>query len=123
MRPCRPSAESIRNMGTFSIPIPQWLGPSMKSMLLPAVQAAQLSWSPQLAPSNSTAALLSLSLGKKGSRARDEFELVDLLARHTGWPVPVPLRDLKGKSVRHKTVCSPGDMGKTVLSLLDQQAK
>ncbi|NLM94847.1 MAG: threonine synthase [Firmicutes bacterium] len=62
-------------------------------------------------------------LGEEGVQGKDEFELVDLLARHTGWPVPVPLRDLKGKSVRHKTVCSPGDMGKTVLSLLDQQAK
>ena len=62
-------------------------------------------------------------LGEDEVQARDEFELLGLLARHTGWPVPTPLRDLKGRSVRHKTVCPPEDMGKTVLSLLDKQAK
>jgi threonine synthase len=58
-------------------------------------------------------------LGEEKIQGKDEFELLDLLAQHTGWSVPGPLRDLQDKTVRHKMVCSPADMGKTVLSLLD----
>ena len=58
-------------------------------------------------------------LGEEKIQGKDVFELLDLLAQHTGWSVPGPLRDLQDKTVRHKMVCSPADMGKTVLSLLD----
>lgn len=48
----------------------------------------------------------------------DDFALCAALARATGWTVPQAISELPTLPVRHKTVCAPQDMLKTLMETL-----
>ncbi len=48
--------------------------------------------------------------GKEEIAGKTEFELLELLAERTGWSVPLGLRDLNKKEIRHTTVCEKDKM-------------
>lgn len=52
------------------------------------------------------------------ANSRDEFVLLDLLAEHTGWPVPPGLRGLDSKPVRHRRVVRREEMKDAVAEIL-----
>lgn len=53
------------------------------------------------------------------AQARDEFEILDILARETGLTVPGGIKDLKQREVRHDTICDRDAMDKAVLGFLE----
>jgi threonine synthase len=57
-------------------------------------------------------------LGEDSTADRDEFELLDLLAAYTGWPVPEGLKNLGEKPVRHDRVVRREEMKDAVLEIL-----
>ncbi len=48
----------------------------------------------------------------------DDFTMCHALAEKTGWSVPKAIAELPSLPVRHKTVCAPQDMLKTLMSVL-----
>jgi threonine synthase len=57
-------------------------------------------------------------LGENAGTGRGEFELLDLLAAYTGWPVPEGLKNLEQQPVRHERVVSREEMKEAVLQIL-----
>jgi len=57
-------------------------------------------------------------LGEEAVRGRDEFTILSMLSRAAGLPVPVGLRDLDKKPVRHTLTVAPGEMKQVVCALL-----
>jgi threonine synthase len=49
----------------------------------------------------------------------DEFELLDVLSRHCGFPVPPALAGLAQRPVLHKRICNREDMKDQVMQILD----
>ena len=52
---------------------------------------------------------------------QDEFKIINLLARHTGMPVPEAIRTLSEKVIRHRTITAKDHMPETILNLLQCQ--
>ncbi|RPF49817.1 L-threonine synthase [Thermodesulfitimonas autotrophica] len=57
-------------------------------------------------------------IGEEAAARHDEFALLEILARETGWPVPEGLRTLAGKPVRHRRVVQREEMKKVVAEIL-----
>ena len=57
-------------------------------------------------------------LGEEVARRHDEFTLLEILARETGWSVPQGLKGLKEKPIRHRQVVRPEEMKNVVVNLL-----
>jgi len=57
-------------------------------------------------------------LGDQAVKDKSEFELLDILSRTSGWPVPAGLKDLDKKPVLHNTVTSKENMKNIVLEIL-----
>ncbi|SHE43494.1 threonine synthase [Desulfofundulus australicus DSM 11792] len=57
-------------------------------------------------------------LGEEAVRGKGEFELLEILSRVTGMPVPGGLKDLDKKPVRHTLIVAPGEMKRVVQELL-----
>jgi len=49
---------------------------------------------------------------------RDDFELIKLLARHSGLEVPEPIRGIADRPIRHPGTCGKDEMKKVVEDLL-----
>ncbi len=56
--------------------------------------------------------------GAEALAGKDEFDLLDLLAARTGWPIPTGLDNLKTRPIRHTGRCGADRMRQTVVSLL-----
>ena len=50
---------------------------------------------------------------------KNEFELLEILSKHTGWKIPKGLQDLDKKEIRHKKKCNKQDMKQTVQDILN----
>ncbi len=57
-------------------------------------------------------------LGEEAVRGKGEFELLEILSRATGLPIPKGLKDLDKKPVRHTLTVAPEEMGRVVQELL-----
>jgi threonine synthase len=57
------------------------------------------------------------------SEGTTEFELLDLLSKKTGKPIPEGLRGLDKKPIRHNAVCEKSDMENEVMKILIQNKK
>lgn len=56
--------------------------------------------------------------GAEALAGKDEFDLLDLLAAKTGWPIPTGLDNLRTRPIRHTEHCGADRMRQTVVSLL-----
>ena len=56
--------------------------------------------------------------GSEAIAGRDEFALLELLSRETGWPVPPGLANLESRAVLHATQCKPDRMQPCIEELL-----
>jgi len=56
--------------------------------------------------------------GEEAVRGLSEFELLEVLSRECGMPVPPGLKDLDKKEIRHRTVCEKSEMKELVKKVL-----
>lgn len=70
--------------------------------------------SPFKFPKDVLSALQGMELGG------EETELLSVLSKASGLPVPAPLAGLKEKPVRHLSICTKEEMGQAVLSFLQE---
>lgn len=60
-------------------------------------------------------------LGAEALQGKSEFEIMAMLAQHTGMEIPAAIKALEQKPVLHQTSTSRDDMKNTVMKLLDRK--
>jgi threonine synthase len=63
--------------------------------------------------------VLASIVGKESFEGKTEFDMLQQLAKLSGWPVPTALAALEHKPVRHKMICTKEDMISVVREILE----